>query len=193
MVVAEPVKITAIETRYKGYRFRSRLEARWAVLFDSLGVEWEYEKEGYDLGEAGWYLPDFWLPQFQAHVEIKPTLEEVKGSFGKWRGMSALGDFLVLHDISVEGVLNASSSCGLVISRNGMGHETLRGFRWAYTDHALGFLVHRDDGVFLWRGHDAFFQLGQTVANALYDALTLHPCIVRAFEAARSARFEHGS
>jgi hypothetical protein len=26
--------IKAIETRYKGYRFRSRLEARWAVRFE---------------------------------------------------------------------------------------------------------------------------------------------------------------
>ena len=51
--------IKAIETVYKGYRFRSRLEARWAVFFDALGIEWEYEKEGYDLGELGWYLPDF--------------------------------------------------------------------------------------------------------------------------------------
>lgn len=49
----------AIETKYKGYRFRSRLEARWAVFFDALGIQWEYEPEGFDLGEAGWYLPDF--------------------------------------------------------------------------------------------------------------------------------------
>lgn len=54
--------LTAIETEYKGYRFRSRLEARWAVFFDKLDIAWEYEKEGYDLGETGWYLPDFWLP-----------------------------------------------------------------------------------------------------------------------------------
>ncbi len=31
-------EIKAIETRYKGYRFRSRLEARWAVFFDALSV-----------------------------------------------------------------------------------------------------------------------------------------------------------
>ncbi len=65
--------IKAIETEYKGYRFRSRLEARWAVFFDALGIAWEYEKEGYDLGEAGWYLPDFWLPEFKCFVEIKGT------------------------------------------------------------------------------------------------------------------------
>lgn len=28
--------VKAIDTVYKGYRFRSRLEARWAVFFDAL-------------------------------------------------------------------------------------------------------------------------------------------------------------
>lgn len=64
--------IKAIETRYKGCRFRSRLEARWAVFFDTLGIDWEYEKEGYDLN-GEWYLPDFWLPLFETFVEIKPN------------------------------------------------------------------------------------------------------------------------
>ena len=63
--------LTPIQTRYAGHFFRSRLEARWAVYFDALGITWEYEKEGYDLGEAGWYLPDFWLPEFRCFVEIK--------------------------------------------------------------------------------------------------------------------------
>lgn len=66
--------IKAIETRYKGYRFRSRLEARWAVIFDAAGIEWRYEDEGYDLGgELGWYLPDFYLPGLDTFVEVKPT------------------------------------------------------------------------------------------------------------------------
>lgn len=69
----------AIETPYKGYRFRSRLEARYAVFFDVLDVEWEYEKQGYDLGSLGWYLPDFYLPTLSMWVEIKgekPTDQE---------------------------------------------------------------------------------------------------------------------
>lgn len=72
-------QIKAIETVYKGYRFRSRLEARWAVFFDALGVRWEYEKEGYDFGFIGRYLPDFWLPDHRLWVEIKgnnPTENE---------------------------------------------------------------------------------------------------------------------
>lgn len=52
-------EIKAIETEYKGYRFRSRLEARWAVFFEMAGIPWEYEPEGIDLGSDGGYLPDF--------------------------------------------------------------------------------------------------------------------------------------
>lgn len=59
--------IKAIETEYKGYRFRSRLEARWAVFFDACGVKWEYEPEGFDLGDGIWYLPDFLLHDVYTH------------------------------------------------------------------------------------------------------------------------------
>jgi len=51
----------AIDTYYNGKLFRSRLEARWAVFFDQCGVSYEYEPEGYDLGDGIWYLPDFLL------------------------------------------------------------------------------------------------------------------------------------
>ena len=64
--------IKPIETKYNGYKFRSRLEARWAVFFDSTGIIYQYEPEGFDLGRYGWYLPDFYLPQYNAYVEIKP-------------------------------------------------------------------------------------------------------------------------
>ena len=50
-----------VDTEYKGYLFRSRLEARWAIFFDACGVDWEYEPEGYDLGEGLCYVPTFLL------------------------------------------------------------------------------------------------------------------------------------
>ena len=62
--------IRAIETEYKGYRFRSRLEARWAVCFDELDIPWRYELEGFELGRYR-YLPDFYLPEMALWVEIK--------------------------------------------------------------------------------------------------------------------------
>jgi hypothetical protein len=68
--------IQAIETRWKGFRFRSRLEARWAVFFENIGVQWDYEKEGFNLGDAGYYLPDFWIDDWKCWVEIKPLMVE---------------------------------------------------------------------------------------------------------------------
>lgn len=65
----------AIETKYKGYRFRSRLEARWAVFFDALGLKWEYEPEGFELSNGERYLPDFRVQgsDCSVWVEVKPT------------------------------------------------------------------------------------------------------------------------
>ena len=65
------MNLKAIDTLYKGCYFRSRLEARWAVFFDTLGVPYRYEPEGFDL-DGLWYLPDFWLPEQQCWIEIKP-------------------------------------------------------------------------------------------------------------------------
>jgi len=70
-----------IETRYNGYRFRSRLEARWAVFMDALGIEYQYEPEGFDLGDGYYYLPDFYLPETKAWIEVKgdtPTKIDVE-------------------------------------------------------------------------------------------------------------------
>jgi hypothetical protein len=65
--------IKPIETEYKGYRFRSRLEARWAIFFDAFSLDWDYEKEGFDLGDGIYYLPDFWINDTHCWIEIKPT------------------------------------------------------------------------------------------------------------------------
>lgn len=54
------MNIKAIETQYKGYRFRSRLEARWAIYFDTLGVPWQYEPEGFDLTDEAKEMIDVW-------------------------------------------------------------------------------------------------------------------------------------
>lgn len=64
--------IKAIETHYNGYRFRSRLEARWAVFFDTAGIPYEYEPEGFHLPNNEMYLPDFYLPSMRMYIEIKP-------------------------------------------------------------------------------------------------------------------------
>lgn len=68
----------ALQTEYRGIKYRSRTEARWAVFLDELRVPYTYEPEGYDLG-GDWYLPDFWLPNPGCYLEVKgiaPTDDE---------------------------------------------------------------------------------------------------------------------
>jgi hypothetical protein len=62
-----------IETFYKGYHFRSRNEARWAVFFDNIRLQYRYEFEGFDLNGLR-YLPDFFLTKQNWWVEVKPEL-----------------------------------------------------------------------------------------------------------------------
>jgi hypothetical protein len=63
-------------TTYRGTRFRSRLEAQWAVFFDHLGIAWDYEPQGY-LVDGKAYLPDFALTGIYGErrvlAEVKPS------------------------------------------------------------------------------------------------------------------------
>lgn len=62
--------IKAIPTEYASVRFRSRLEAQWARLFDILEWPWTYEP---DL-QAGFVIPDFLLSFARPLVlECKPA------------------------------------------------------------------------------------------------------------------------
>jgi hypothetical protein len=80
--------IKAITTKYNGYRFRSRLEARWAIFFDMAEIGWEYEPEGFTIGKDN-YLIDFKIQSIESkpvdlYVEIKPkkpTEEEIRKCF----------------------------------------------------------------------------------------------------------------
>lgn len=63
--------IKAIETKFRGFTFRSRLEARWATMFELLGWNWDYEPRDFD----GW-IPDFVIyGATTVYVEVKPVIE----------------------------------------------------------------------------------------------------------------------
>lgn len=64
-------KTAAKETLYSGVTFRSRLEARWALFFDCVGWDWDYEPCLYKVARHMGYLPDFYLPGFSLWVEVK--------------------------------------------------------------------------------------------------------------------------
>lgn len=67
------MEVKPIPTKYKGYRFRSRLEARWACFFDMMDCKYEYEPEGWQIGDRP-YLPDFYLPAIDCYIEVKGSL-----------------------------------------------------------------------------------------------------------------------
>lgn len=104
--------IKPIETEYNGYRFRSRLEARWAVFFDIARIKYVYEPEGFQLEDGTYYLPDFYLPEYDVYVEVKRNtpdgISEITNKCWKavvWGG--PIKAILVLSDIpegrSVDG------------------------------------------------------------------------------------------
>lgn len=69
-------KIKAIPQEYDGYTFRSSLEWRWAVFFKKIGLEYEYEREGFET-PFGRYLPDFFIPSTRYFIEIKSSVDAV--------------------------------------------------------------------------------------------------------------------
>jgi hypothetical protein len=92
--------LKAIDTAYKGYLFRSRLEARWAVFFDALNLKWEYEVEGFDL-DGVWYLPDFEVARSDGStlwVEIKPFRHDDDQKFSAFARTLRAPDKAVLFD-----------------------------------------------------------------------------------------------
>lgn len=69
--------IEAIPTEYKGIKFRSKLEATYAKLFDYFDMNWMYEVEGYQFQDGTWYLPDFYFPDQDLFVEVKGVMCEL--------------------------------------------------------------------------------------------------------------------
>ena len=112
-------QIKAIETIYNGYKFRSRLEARWAVFFDKVGVEYEYEMEGFSLPNGKNYLPDFYIPSMDLYVEVKPKLELLTDNeLIKIDGFALDGEKNLLLIIGVPGsqemyIINRCTMCPL--------------------------------------------------------------------------------
>jgi hypothetical protein len=175
-------KIKAIETRYKGHRFRSRLEARWAVFFDSMHIEWEYELEGFLLSDGSKYLPDFFSKSLGAWIEIKPGLPDIE-------------EIKKLVRFSIE------KEAPLILIDGLPGRETIRIIN--QKDFLLGSLISKYSA----RSDENIFELWSEIARI---GFVMHPIkekwdiafikhedydsytIEKSINEARGARFEFG-
>lgn len=79
------------ETFYEGIWYRSRTEARWAMLFKELAIDADWEPQGFTTADGRPYLPDFvvfaatgWL-----WVEIKRSWESDPDGIAKFRKFAA--------------------------------------------------------------------------------------------------------
>ncbi len=95
--------VKPIETEYNGDRFRSKLEAQWAVVFDALGIKYEYEPEGFELKDGTKYLPDFYFPDQDTYGEVKPdrpgALDELFDKPLKFVESGAIKKLVILPNI----------------------------------------------------------------------------------------------
>ena len=73
--------VKSIKTTHNGITYRSRLEARWSVVLDGIGLPWEYEPVLFDL-PSGRYLPDFRVlggyPGVEFWIEVKGPVPDTR-------------------------------------------------------------------------------------------------------------------
>ena len=210
-------KIQAIETEYNGYRFRSRLEARWAVFFDALGVDYEYEPEGYELPDGRRYLPDFRLKcygtrgdigenPFDLYIEVKGRMTEEEAEkirmFANFdRTFKQLRDLGLpeneLYDRFEEEIQKGDKINRVLIvgniPKNGMSCDNLSNGSYEAMDGCGVYpfnyeLIDGDHfGAFPAAFGGKFFLWGDD-SNYIWN----YGEVERAYDVARKARFEHG-
>lgn len=207
-------QIKAIQTEYKGYKFRSRLEARWAVFFDAVRIKWEYEPQGFECENGTKYLPDFYLPEQKIWCEVKPNetgrVKEFKKAFQCLSEQGNVDKILILPEIPKDNgtppvhwffiaYYNPLDEC-TVLRRACFTVGYLNIVRLA-TDHSVGKASEITGGMFI---NNNFHRIGwsaiqdyempykddrfycDTLLKEETDILT------RAYKTARQARFEHG-
>lgn len=191
--------IKPIETFYNGYRFRSRLEARWAVFFDALGVEYEYEPEGFKLPSGKCYLPDFKVKCYGKRGSINDTpfdlWIEVKGIMTK-EDAGKIYEFV--HSVNESDEINVFPNPVLIVSnipQKGNSHDSyaLHAYEGMNETGVIPFNYETIDGDYFAAYPAAFkgkFYLWGDDSNYIdYDIV---PDVERAYAIARQARFEHG-
>lgn len=205
--------IKPIETFYKGYRFRSRLEARWAVFFDALGVKWEYEPEGFELPSGKRYLPDFKVDcygtrgdvynevSFPLYIEVKGVMtredaEKIREFSGlnkidEWAEKGCVGDFPeIKNPVLIVGNIPERTDrygCGGTSSSRFGSYEQMNGIDIYPFNYETIDGDHFAAYPTAWQGH--FYLMGD---DSNYVNGEGEELMDTALDMARQARFEHG-
>ena len=207
------MNLAAIQTNYAGHRFRSRLEARYAVFFDTLNIAWEYEAQGYEVEDrlnfgtgTGRYLPDFWLPEHGIHAEVKGQMDAPKTILNNIASVAdteggCSGSMLLLGPIPRPGT-------AVLPTLLHMHKGELLATPWlliptAYPHDVMEIVVADDGGTIQMMFPESLLD-GMQIAwkpwvtaerlgiDPITAAMRVRSHADRGYTSARSARFEHG-
>lgn len=179
------MSIRPIPTTYRGHRFRSRLEARYAVFFERAGIQALYEHQGFMIGDRS-YLPDFYLPALGWWIEVKGTESELD-----YELMRVAPEYLPDGALLILGPLPGAPEGGnwawngLVVEDDGDGPFTC-GNWWEFHDGGIVPATETSCAPPSQTDDDGW------LIPALNMAGDAPARIVDAYRSARSARFEHG-
>jgi hypothetical protein len=173
--------IQPIETVCFGYRFRSRLEARWSVFFAAAGIRFEYEPEGFSTRDGN-YLPDFGLPQLRALVEVKPTREAAEAAKPRLQAPVAAG--IGDRGILISGPPNTFEPPHISgVDRHGHWWEPAEWLQCPFCDQVSIAIPHAPRCV----------SCGDHPGRRILHWPSMRsPRVTYAMEAGQQARFEHG-
>lgn len=136
-------------TIYKGTKYRSRLEARWAAFFDLLG--WRHQYEPYDF--PGW-TPDFVIygsKERLLFIEVKPVVDKT------------IAQEYAIKLRNVRPTVNA-----IMISpdfdEDGFGGPILAGYQISHKDESY----YDKEGQFM-EAFEVHWKNGQAGINSEYD------------------------
>jgi hypothetical protein len=174
--------IKAIETRYNNHVFRSRTEARWAVFFDHAGIKYEYEKQGFVLDGTP-YLPDFWLPEAKMWLEVKG--DEILPEERKL--CEALAKETGFRCALAKGAPKRDGGIYLYNPERDPDAPDPDEMEYFFCDD------RRDEGVYwLSSSFSTFVVIGHDKTTPHERWPLVHTATASGYEAAASARFEHG-
>jgi len=133
-------------TQYRNQIFKSTLEARWAVFFDQLKLNWKYEPKRHVFGHGYSYTPTFFVQDI-GWIEVNPTIDELhkvisKLYFFKKRICSYGGDFFVF--CASEASDQIIFSIIEIIDRL----KIIEGFEFAYCSHCEKYILESQNNDF---------------------------------------------
>ena len=116
-------------TVFQGTTYRSRLESRLAHLMSELKIRFVYEPMRYTLPSGSTYMIDFFLPDQQLYVELKPKRPHIEEEY-KCEQMSRHGFRVsLLYGWALHKPPFRSETAGKVM-RDYEHHNALRGMTW---------------------------------------------------------------